>query len=199
MTLCPLQIHSELPWDWTWTCAVNSWWLTAWVTSGSIQTLEVRNDIEERIGNALFSVWIKYIFCSHTFHNVTKDKFLKNTQLFIRLQINKTILRGLYAFVKRWALAQSIICYVSELTTVQHISRCNCPVSYHRTSNNNIKFSSHCWSSNSSVGKVTGLWVGWSGLLFPAGSSHVLLSKMSAVDLASYSMDSCLEGKGAGV
>jgi len=66
-----------------------------------MQALEVRSDINARIRNALFLVCIEQIFCSHTIHNVIKDKFSKNPLLFIRLQINETILRGLYASVKK--------------------------------------------------------------------------------------------------
>ena len=43
------------------------------------------------------------------------------------------------------------------------------------------------------------LWVGSSGLLLPGGSRHVLFPRMSAADLASYSMGSCLEGEVIGV
>lgn len=142
----------------------------------------------------ILSVYRTHFF-SHTIHNVIKGKFSKNPKLFIRLQINKTILRELYASVKKWALAQIIICYVFQLTTVQHTRTRNCPVSYHRTSNNNIKLSPQCWSSNNSVVKLPRLWVNSSGLLLPAGSRHVLFHRTSAADLASYSMGSCPEGK----
>jgi hypothetical protein len=66
-----------------------------------MQTLEVRRDKKARIGNALFLVCAEHIFCSHTIHNVIKVKFSKNPLLFIRLQINETILRDLYASVKK--------------------------------------------------------------------------------------------------
>jgi len=66
-----------------------------------MQTLELRSNIKARIGNALLLVYIEHIFFSHTIHNVMKHKFSKNPKLFIRLQINETILRELYAPVKK--------------------------------------------------------------------------------------------------
>jgi hypothetical protein len=199
MSLWKLQIHIGLHWDCT--SAAKGWWLTAAATSGPMQTLEVRSDTKARIWNTLYSVCIrvKHILCSHTIHNVIKDKFSQHPLQFMRLQINETILTDLYASVKIWELAQIIICYVFELTTVQHTRIGNCPVSYQRMSNNNTKLSPHCWSSNNSVSKVPRLWVGSSGILLLAGSRHVLFPRMSAADLASYSIGSCPEGKVDGV